>query len=77
MRKLETIDKDLERCKAQIAATYEVKNPNAESTLITRQGFQKQLQKLTDEREQTIAIRNIETIDPRVVSANSSEYLGI
>ena len=67
MRPLETIKKDIERCKAQIAATYKEGVYSIEDQLITRQGFQKQLSKLNDELVKHQSLKNIEVINPRLV----------
>lgn len=66
MRTLKTIDKDIQRCKNQIAATYQNQTPqNSEDMTITREGFQLQLKKLENERQQ--AINKIEVVEARIV----------
>lgn len=67
MRKLSIIEKEIEQCQAQIAATYTNDNYSTEDAKITREGFQTQLQKLTAERKKTQSMINMEVINPRLV----------
>lgn len=63
MRKLKYVYADIDRCKAQIAATFD--NPNMKDATIVREGYQKQLTKLEAEKEQ--ALSNLKVINPRLV----------
>lgn len=67
MRQLAEIEKDIERCKAQIASTFEDENYSIEARLLTREGFQLQLRKLNDELVKHQNLKNIEVINPRLV----------
>jgi len=49
MRNLETLNQDIDRCQAQIAAIFDL--PLSEQCEITLQGFQIQLKYLLNERE--------------------------
>lgn len=68
MRKLEDISKDIERCQAQIASTYNASLLNNEDRQITREGFQRQLHKLHEER--TEYIQQIKVKDSKVITTN-------
>lgn len=67
MRKLITIDQDIERCKEQIATVYDQDNFGDPESLITQEGFRIQLHKLIDERNKTQSLLNIEIINPRLL----------
>lgn len=67
MRTVKQIDQDIEQCKAQIAATYSPIFLNQEDAIISREGFQKQLQLLEKEKAETQSMLNIEVINPRLV----------
>lgn len=67
MRQLAEIEKDIERCKAQIASTFKAGVYNVEDQQITREGFQLQLRKLNDELVKHQNLKNIEVINPRLV----------
>jgi hypothetical protein len=67
MRTLETIEQDINRCKAQIAHTYNSEKLSPQEAFTLRQGYQKQLQNLQNEFNKTRSWLNIEVIDPRIV----------
>lgn len=77
MRQIATIESDIERCKTQIASTYNNDNALNEDALIVREGFQQQLQNLENELEQAKYIRSIRVVDPRTVPPNECEFLGV
>ena len=67
MRSLDTINKAIAQCQKQIAATYNNDNYAAEDAAITREGFQKQLEKLNQEHSETQRLLNLKVINPRLV----------
>jgi len=72
MRTIATIEKDINRCKAQIAATYNPDFANSKDSQITREGFQKQLKILNDEHKQSIFTRNITVVDSEIIKPNKA-----
>ena len=77
MRSLESINKDIERCENQIAASYEHGEPISEEMQTVIEGFQQQLDKLKNELSDAKRIRNITVVNPRIVPIDETNFLGI
>ena len=77
MRSLNSIDQDINRCKAQIDACHVPGEPITETSQNIIEGFQQQLDKLHHERTETIRIRNLTVINPEIVPVDETRFLGI